>query len=328
MASSNKPADPVTGAVRQVLGQHVGPGQQVMVALSGGVDSVVLLDVLRHRQADFGFRLSALHVNHQLQAGAPDWAFFCQTLCARWQVPLVVETVEITRRPGQSLEAQARHARYRAYQAQATDWLVLAHHQDDQAETVLLQLLRGAGVRGLQAMPASRALATGLRLLRPLLSVTRPDLLVYAQTQGLTWVEDPSNQDTRFARNFLRQRVTPLFDEGFPAWRTTLSRSAEHLAVAQRLMDERAEKDFEICRQGEGLDGQRLQRLTPDRGINLLRWWVHRAGAPSCSQARWVDWWRQCAAPTDRHPRLSWGGWSVYRQRGVWYLSQPMDWEG
>ena len=327
MANSTNPIELVEDDVRRCLAFHVTSGQTLRVALSGGLDSVVLLDVLQRLGPERGIFLAALHVNHRLQAEADAWVAFCEGLCRDRGIPLSVAQVTVERLPGQSLEAEARRARYAVYESQTDDWLALAHQRDDQSETLLLQLLRGAGVRGLQAMPVVRALPTlgAPRLLRPLLTLDRALLARYAVARGLAWIEDPSNQDTRLARNFLRRRVAPLLDEGFPSWRSTLSRSAGHLASAQRLLDEMALQDFAFCRQDEGLEGRKLMTLPSDRGVNLLRWWVRRAGAPACSSARWEDWWGQCAARIDRHPRLHWQGWTVVRRRGVWQVFRDDD---
>lgn len=319
MENSRKCIDPVADSLLFRL-EPLKPGQLACVALSGGMDSVVLLHGLVRLREQRTLSLSALHVNHQLQPDAPQWGEFCQELCRQWEVPLVLETVSVARQPGQSLEAEARHARYAIFRNQAVDWVLLAHHLDDQAETLLLQLLRGAGIQGLQGMPVCRTLGDGPGLLRPLLSVPRREMLRYAQRHGLRWVDDPSNQDVRYTRNFLRQRVTPRLEEIAPAWRTTMARSAAHLATAQRLLDELAQQDYQNCQCGDGLEGRGLQRLSMDRGVNLLRWWVRRAGAPSCSARRWEDWWRQCGAGPDRHPQLCWRGWRVFRQQGVWYV--------
>ncbi|MDA8416463.1 MAG: tRNA lysidine(34) synthetase TilS [Betaproteobacteria bacterium] len=324
MENTRKPTDEVfralSGAVR-----HLQPGQTVRVALSGGLDSVVLLHGLVQWREREVISLSALHVNHQLQSMATQWSEFCGTLCRQWQVPLVTETVTIVRQPGQSLEAEARRARYDAYRRQLVDWVVLAHHQDDQAETLLLQLLRGAGIPGLQGMPMCRTLDDGTNLLRPLLGLSRATLERYAAHHGLSWVEDPSNREVRFTRNYLRHRVAPLLDEIAPSWRRTLARSATHLAAAQRLLDDMAQQDYHHCQRGDGIDGRLLRELSSERGINLLRWWARKMGAPPCSTGRWEDWWHQCRAGPDRHPRLRWGGWVVFRERGVWYGCRETD---
>ena len=204
-------------------------GRHVAVGLSGGVDSVVLLHRLRALAPRLGFRLSAVHVHHGLSANADAWATFCRKLCKDWDVPLAVRKVRVRRR-GTGLEAAARAARRAAFGRVAADTIALAHHLDDQAETVLLNLLRGAGPRGASAMPVAGRLGDKL-LLRPLLSVPRREILAYARAHRLAWVEDESNRDDALTRNFLRLHVGPLLESRFPRWRESLARAARLFAA-------------------------------------------------------------------------------------------------
>ena len=205
-------------------------GKRVAVGLSGGVDSVVLLHLLRELAPRHGFRLSAVHVHHGLSPNADAWGRFCRKLCRGWGVPLGVRKVSV-RKKGRGLEAAAREARRVAFAAVPADAIVLAHHLDDQAETVLLNLLRGAGPRGAAAMPVAGRIGDK-RLLRPLLQVPRREILEYARAHHLEWIEDESNRDVALARNFLRLRVGPLLGERFPRWRESLARAARHFAAA------------------------------------------------------------------------------------------------
>ncbi|HWA38624.1 MAG TPA: tRNA lysidine(34) synthetase TilS [Burkholderiales bacterium] len=225
MASSRKPrsADPARAADAFLAGALLGK-KHVVVALSGGVDSVVLLHVLRGLKARHGFRLSALHVHHGLSPNAAKWQRFCQWVCRQLKVPLSTKRVRVTR-AGEGLEAAARKARYEAFRAVKGDAVALAHHLDDQAETVLLNLLRGAGRRGLSGMPA-RGRHGGKVLLRPLLEVPRASIEAYAQAHELRWIEDESNDDEALTRNFLRRRVAPLLEARFPRWREGIARTA------------------------------------------------------------------------------------------------------
>jgi tRNA(Ile)-lysidine synthase len=218
----------------------------VAVGLSGGVDSVVLLHRLHALAPRLGFRLSALHVHHGLSPNADAWAAFCRKLCKDWGVPLAVRKVRVRRR-GAGLEAAARAARRAAFARVGADAIALAHHLDDQAETVLLNLLRGAGPRGASAMPAAGRLG-GKQLLRPLLEVPRREILAYARAHRLAWVEDESNRDDALTRNFLRLRVGPLLESRFPRWRESLARAARLFAAA----DTRAERALRafLARQG------------------------------------------------------------------------------
>jgi tRNA(Ile)-lysidine synthase len=205
-------------------------GKRVAVGLSGGVDSVVLLDLLRAAAPRIGFRLAAVHVHHGLSPHADDWARFCRDLCRQWGVPLAVRRVKVEKR-GRGIEAAARAARRAAFARHPASVIALAHQLDDQAETVLLNLLRGAGVRGASAMPVVGRLG-GKILLRPLLAVPRREVLTYARSRGLRWIEDESNRDAALTRNFLRLQVGPLLETRFPRWREALERAARHFAAA------------------------------------------------------------------------------------------------
>jgi tRNA(Ile)-lysidine synthase len=226
MASSRKrPSGELVAEVGRFLGSIDLRGKRLALGLSGGVDSVVLLHVLRQHPE---FHLCAIHVHHGLSANADAWAQFCSALCARWGVPLAVRRVKLAKK-GKGLEAAAREARYAAFAGTACDAVVLAHHLDDQAETVLMNLLRGAGVRGASGMPA-RSRFDGKMLLRPLLGVSRAAIVAYAGEQSLEWVDDESNADESLTRNFVRRRLAPLIEARFPRWRENLARAARHFA--------------------------------------------------------------------------------------------------
>lgn len=193
------------------------------VALSGGVDSVVLLHRLKDRPG-----VRAVHVHHGLSPNADAWAAFCRRLCKAWGVPLAVRKVRVVR-SGKGVEAAAREARYAVFRKLDVDALALAHNLDDQAETVLLNLLRGAGVAGASGMRRVSRLG-GKRLERPLLETPRKEILSYARAHGLEWVEDESNADESLTRNFVRRRLGPLIETRFPAWKAALARAARHFA--------------------------------------------------------------------------------------------------
>lgn len=252
---------------------------KLVLGLSGGVDSVVLLHVLAGLWDKLSFELSALHVHHGLSTHADAWAEFCASLCQDLGVPFHAVRVQVCRNSGLGLEAAAREARYRAYAHTDADWIVLAHHRGDQAETLLLNLLRGAGVQGAAAMPEARpmsrsggALVTGL--LRPLLSVSRTEIEAYARSRGLAWVEDESNEDTAYGRNFLRGDILPRLGLRFPQAIASLARAAEHFAEAAELLSDLAKMDLKGERSGEGLSIARLSGLSAARGRNLLRHWL------------------------------------------------------
>ncbi|MBC7780347.1 MAG: tRNA lysidine(34) synthetase TilS, partial [Proteobacteria bacterium] len=249
----------VRGAIAHAFATVARPGESptktVCVGLSGGCDSVVLLHALVQFARGHRLRVRALHVHHGLSPNADRWAAFCRTLCRNLGVPLKVQKVIVDRALGIGIEAAARAERYRVFAVQSAASIALAHHRDDQAETVLLQLLRGAGLRGLAAMlpstegagapkAAGRSAAAGLTsvvmapaIVRPLLALPRATLEHYATVQGLSWIDDESNADTAFARNFIRHDVLPLLETRYPAARTTLARSARLLGEAQALIE-------------------------------------------------------------------------------------------
>lgn len=275
MASSRK-SKPSTllECVERILHERISEKEHLVVALSGGVDSMVLLHLLHTLSGSMAFRLSAVHVEHGISPFAPQWSDFCQNQCHMLGIPLQVFRLQIKKTPQVSLEAAARQARYQVFGSIRADCLVLAQHQDDQVETVLLQLLRGAGVKGLGGMPVLRKLEmTGaVRLLRPLLEVTRKIIMQYAQQHHLSWVSDESNDDTMLNRNFLRHRVFPLVEARFPAYRQTLSRASHHLAEAAHLLDELAESDSKSAMTADNLRLDGLRQLSLPRAKNLLRY--------------------------------------------------------
>jgi len=200
------------------------PNASLAVALSGGVDSVVLLHRLRQ---DFP-AVRAIHVHHGLSPNADAWAKFCERLCRRWKVPLSVRKVAV-RKAGKGLEAAAREARYAAFARSPAKVIVLAHHLDDQAETVLMNLLRGAGTRGASGM-AAQMMRGGKTYLRPLLDVPRNSILAYARRHRLEWIEDESNSDEALTRNFIRRKIGPLLAKKYPKWKESLARAATHFS--------------------------------------------------------------------------------------------------
>ncbi|MBD8667781.1 tRNA lysidine(34) synthetase TilS [Pseudomonas lurida] len=271
------------------------------IAFSGGLDSTVLLHLLAFlANTETLPPLSAVHVHHGLQAAADAWPAHCQSICDNLGVPLSVKRVQV--QPGASLERAAREARYRAF-AEVTgagEVVLTGQHRDDQAETLLFRLLRGAGVRGLAAMPAQRPLAGGY-LVRPLLDVSREALEVYAHEHQLKWIEDPSNADSRFSRNYLRHRVLPALTERWPQAVTGLARTAEHLGEAQGLLDELALLDLQAASKASAF---------PWLGLPSL------ALAPLCelSDARQRNALRHWLAPLTRLPDSDhWAGWHSLR---------------
>jgi tRNA(Ile)-lysidine synthase len=251
--------------------------------LSGGVDSVVLLDILMRLATRSRVELSAIHVNHQLSPNAARWAQFCRALCRTRGIPLRV--VKVTLERGDSVEAAARAARHEVFRKLRADYVVLAHNQDDQAETLLLQLLRGAGVKGLAAMPHPSSFKDHPSsfkghpsILRPLLDMPRSEIEGYARRRKLEWVDDESNRDTYFLRNFLRRDVLPVIATRYPSYRSTLGRSARNFAEAAQLLDELAARDAGADLENGTLALAALRRLETVRAKNLLRYFLSTHG--------------------------------------------------
>lgn len=305
------------------------PALPLAVALSGGADSVALLVACAEKWPG---RVSAVHVNHGLQAAATLFEDHCRTLCQQLNVPLQVQTVDASKQPGQSPEDAARQARYMAFGAiapvgssyVAIKSIAIAQHADDQVETLLLALSRGAGLAGLSAMPAHWQ-REGLDYYRPLLSVSAADIRAWLAQRGVSFVEDPTNQDEQFTRNRIRARLMPALRTAFPQFLDTFARSASHAAQGQLLLDEVAAQDLEQI--GDGMGGapriQALQALSRPRQANAVRYWLkHRFQAiPSAAQlSELLD---QVADCTTRGHRihLKIGNGFVQRSNGVlaWY---------
>ncbi|MGP8438534.1 tRNA lysidine(34) synthetase TilS [Paraburkholderia fungorum] len=301
---------------------------RIAVAFSGGVDSTVLLDAaVRVAGAS---RCVALHVHHGLSAHADEWLAHCEAFARERGVEFAAQRVEVPRDAGVSVEAAARNARYRALDAMcathAVHMLWLAQHADDQAETVLLQLLRGAGLAGLAAM-APEYLPAGAAAVRarPLLHLLRVQLEQYSSVRALRWIDDESNADTRYARNALRHEVTPALAVHFPGFRDALARTAAHAASAQRLLDELARVDLDAAGRDEGhaLSHDALLALDDDRALNLLRYWMRTRGLVAASTARLTDALRQLrevgAAGEGHSLRIDHAGQALRSYRGLVY---------
>lgn len=284
MASSRTrpPEADLVDRVGEVLeSAGIGRESRLCLALSGGVDSSVLLEILALLRPRLGFVLSAAHVNHGLSPNAGAWAESCAQACARRAVALSVFKVEVARGHPAGLEAAARAARHAALSRLSADWLVFAHHQDDQAETVLYRLLRGTGVLGAGGMKVCEQGAPGR--LRPLLGARRSSIEAFAREHAIGWVDDESNADLRFARNYLRHAVLAPLGAAFPGGVPALARAADHFRAASELLDDLARLDFETCG-ADSLVLERLLGLSDQRLCNLLRWLVRsQNGAPPSS---------------------------------------------
>lgn len=302
---------------------------RLIVGYSGGMDSHALLHLLAMQRELWPERtLEAIYVDHGLHPASAVWGGHCARVCRELNVPFRTLRIDARPAPGESPEAAARQARYAALAAalEPDAALLTAHHRDDQAETLLLQLLRGAGPHGLAAMPEAARLGQG-RLLRPLLNVDRAALLAYAHTQQLQWIEDASNADTGFDRNYLRHRILPLLRERWPAANRVLARSARLCAETAGWLD--AEADADLTRvttaRADALSVPALRELSELRQRNLLRRWLRKLGLPTpdIRQVRQIlhD---TLTAARDRQPCIHWPGGEVRRYRDTLYAMPPL----
>lgn len=335
------------------------------VAYSGGLDSHVLLHVLHSLRTvpdTCSFELSAIHVNHNLQSRSDDWVAHCENICTELDIPLHIHSVNLDNSAGHSLEAYARDARqtvYEKYLLTDTSAVLLAHHANDQAETLLQQLLRGAGVAGLSGMPLNRNISNMAsnaeqlkgqlsgQLIRPLLHTTQADILDYAQQHKLQWVDDPSNADTKFERNYLRHDVLPHIYTQWPSAHITLQRVAEHQAEATALLEDLARIDLAVIEHDStSLNITQLQDLELARQKNVLRYWFKHCAyvtLPETKQLkRIID--EVIQAKPDAMPEFVWAANRLCRYqdkifllsnvadvpacelRQSWDLAQPLIW--
>jgi tRNA(Ile)-lysidine synthase len=294
-----------------------GPRPSVMLAFSGGMDSSALAHALVRARRRLG-ALRLVHVDHGLQAASGDWARHCAKRARAWRVPFETLRARIEVRRGESPEAAARAARYAllAQALQPGEVLVTAQHRDDQVETLLLQLFRGAGVAGLAAMPPIARFGPG-RIARPCLETARAEIESYARRRGLTWIEDPSNELTRFDRNFLRHRVLPGIRARWQGVDEAVARSARHMAEAASLLDLLARRDLATCADGAGLNVAALRALPAARRRHALRAFIQRAGleAPSAVKLREMS-VALLAARADAQPAVDWPGGVLRRRSG------------
>ncbi len=258
-----------------VLNQSHKKIKSMTIALSGGVDSVVLLHLLHALKKKHHFILKVAHVHHGLSQNADKWVKFCEKLCSKLSVPLDIHYIQLPQKKSLGIEGEARRLRYEKLLQTKTDLVVLAHHQDDQAETFLLQLIRGAGVKGLSSM----GYFDGARKLwRPLLNTSRVDIESYAKKHQLKWIEDESNRNIDFDRNFIRSKVLPILKNRFNHIIKVISRSSSHLAEAQYLLDDLAKIDLKNYLKSNNykhkLQVKTLNNLSHLRAKNVLRYWL------------------------------------------------------
>lgn len=302
------------------------PAPALRVAYSGGVDSSVLLHLLASLREQLP-PLSVIHVHHGLSPEADRWAEHCRKTCAALDLPLEVVAVDARPLQGESPEAAARRVRHAAFEdlLRPGEGLLTAHHRDDQAETLLLALMRGSGPAGLAAMPRWRPFGPGW-LGRPLLDWGREDILLCARSLDLAWVDDPGNAEHHFDRNFLRHRVLPLLAERWPAADKRIAHAARLQAESLALHHELARLDFEQCSGLEPgtLNARALELLPPLRQRNLLRWWLQDKGLPLPSAGRIESIRRMLTARSDRQPVVAWPGAEVRYWHGHLYAFPPL----
>jgi tRNA(Ile)-lysidine synthase len=287
-------------ALDNILARVFVSGQEassIAVAYSGGLDSSALLHLAREYATSHSIPLFAFHVHHGLSSNADAWLAHCQEVCAQQEITFDARKVLVDKGDGRGIEAAARSVRYRALGEMCREHhvslLLTAHHLDDQAETVLLQMLRGAGLAGISGMDEVNAAPEllgdpNIVIGRPLLAVRRADLSAFVSGSGISHIEDESNLNTQHPRNALRNDVLPLMSKYFPSYQECLARSAQHAQSAQRLLDELAVQDLATCEDDEGLNAERLKSLSDDRVANLLRHWLVLQGVRPPSTA-WLN---------------------------------------
>lgn len=310
---------------------YLTPDNKFYIGYSGGLDSHVLLHALAilMREQNKLAQLHAIHIDHGWSDNAKLWSQHCLSVCENLGVKCDVINVDAKASKGESREAVARAVRYAAFKNYLTsnDYLLTAHQQDDQAETLLLQLLRGAGTKGLASMPILVELETGLHL-RPLLQYSRSDLKNYALENNLQWIEDESNFDISFDRNYLRQQVMPIIEQRWPKAHVTIARTAQHLANASLLLTQLAQQDLKNCSGSEleTLSVKKLLLLDEPRLQNMLRYWLqqNKLLMPSTIQLQHIisD---ILLAKVDRIPRIKLGESIITRYRDdLYWLPKPI----
>jgi tRNA(Ile)-lysidine synthase len=310
--------------LHSVIERLPGSLQRVVVAFSGGLDSTLLLHALhRHEPA---LPLSAIHFDHRLHRDSSDWAAHCAAVADSLDILLITESLELGSLTGESLEAVAREARYARLEALIGpgDVVVTAHHADDQLETVLMRLLRGSGVRGLTAIHAIGTLGQGL-LARPLLTFTRAEILAEATRLGLDWLEDPSNGDTRFDRNFLRARILPALRERWPQAGQTAQRLARLMVEAETVLGEVATADCQAAVVDGRISVDRLAALSEPRVNNALRHFVRQQHLPVPNAAQLAELREALGARDDAEVIVCWPGAVARLYRRQLHLLAPTE---
>ncbi|MEA3302192.1 MAG: tRNA lysidine(34) synthetase TilS [Pseudomonadota bacterium] len=311
-----------TGLLRQL--SLFPPTGRYLLAFSGGLDSTVLLHLLASIKDQIDAEVVAIHIDHGLQQQSPQWSHHCVDRCRQLDISLETLSLSLQPAPGESVEAQAREARYAAMQQlmRPGDILLTAHHRDDQAETLLLNLMRGSGVRGLAAMPVIRPFAEGW-LARPLLEISRAEIEAYALHNKLTWVDDPSNALMDFNRNYLRHEILPLLTQRWPAAAASIADSASHLAESGELLDGECAKLLSGMLAAPGqLHLEPLLQQPHAWQKMLLRHWLQQLGLPPPPKKRLTGFVQQLKADSQRVPLISWNGAELRRYNHLLYAGK------
>jgi tRNA(Ile)-lysidine synthase len=305
------------------------------VGFSGGLDSCVLLHALSSlgmQDQERSIKITAIHINHGLSANANHWDNFCRDICEKLQVAYISKKIDVKANliSGKSVEAVARKLRYAVFANIVPRKAVLltAHQADDQAETLLLQLFRGAGPKGLAAMPQEIAFANDVTLIRPLLNFSRQALLSYAKQNNLKWIEDESNFDIAFDRNFLRHQVFPTLCKNWPGIVKTLIRAAGHCAEADILLQELAAQDWQVAAGAvkNTLSIKKLLTLSESRCTNLLRYWLQQKLALPLSSTKKMLAIREYVlnSRSDAAPIVQWEGVEIRKYQDDLYAMPPL----
>lgn len=310
-------------AFKTAVANHFSKAQPFLIGLSGGRDSVALL----HLFAQTDYPIRAIHIHHGLSPNADHWLSFCQALCQAWQIPFIAEKVKLP--CANNLEANAREARYQAISKhlKTNEVLATAHHLDDQAETFLLALKRGAGVKGLSAMQAV-SFKRNFAHFRPLLNISRAEITTYAQSQQLNWIEDESNLNTEFDRNFLRQTILPELNQRWQQFNQMVARSAELCASQQQLLEEllsdELTKRIDLKRQSLAIDD--FSHFSTAKQQQLIRLWLEKCGEPMPSLVQLNQILQKLIlAQTDKNPEIKLGEKWLRRYQQQLFLCEPQS---
>ena len=301
--------------IEEILKRHIQINdiKEICVALSGGVDSIVLLNALNQfLQKDYSIR--AIHINHNLDKDSQSWADFCKRACDQLQIQIDVHSVKVNTKEGFGTEAAARKARYNKLQGsiQEGEWLMTAHHQDDQLETILLRMARGTGIEGLQGIQKQFNFGRG-KILRPLLGVSKSEIIKYAQEKKLDWVMDSSNEKTYFDRNYLRMKVIPTLKERWPAFSSSVSRLSDISTQTSTLLKELAEQDLGINYQVRNVDIMLFKNKSIGRVINIIRFLILKNEMPAPSMKVLNSGVSTLLNPVSINPTMVWGKYCIKR---------------